>query len=141
MVRHLACLCATAIIIAFTAFPAGATDLTLSWNPVTTDNMGNPLPAGATVSYNLYGAVEGQPLVLLANVTTITNVRSNVNPGTACYAVSAVLVTPATTAGLEGAQTTQVCSTVTSVPTPPAAPVAPAAPANFQIQQTATPAS
>lgn len=119
------------------AAPALATDLHLSWSAVTTDANGKALPSGSSVSYNVWGAAQGQPLRFLANVTTTTHVRPNVDPGTACYAVSAVLVTQNTTAGVEGAQTTPVCTTVDAPPPPP--PAAPAAPANLQIQPVPTP--
>lgn len=125
-------LCAAVITLAF-AQPASATDLKLSWNPVTTDSAGKPLPAGASVSYNVYGAAQGQPFKLIANVLTTSTVRSNVNAGSACYAVSA-LVTPASVIQVqESAQTAMICSTVAAPP--PAKPAAPAAPTNFQIQQ------
>lgn len=136
------CLLLLAFLSLWATTQANATDLNLSWNAVVTDANGNALPMGSTISYNVYGAAQGQPLKLLANVTATANVRSNVDPGTACYAVSAVLVTLASTSGLEGAQTAQICSTVvSSVPTPPAAPIIPSVPANFQIQQSTTPAS
>jgi hypothetical protein len=122
---------AFAILMAV-ATTANATDLHLSWNAVTVDVNGAALPAGSTVTYNVYGAIQGQPLKLIANVTTTTNVRPNVDAGTLCYAVSAVLVTPTTTTGVEGPQTALTCTTVLATP---------AAPTNLQIQQTPTPAS
>lgn len=108
-----------------------ATDVTLSWDPVTVDSKGVALPSGSSVSYNVYGAPQGQPLKLLANITTTKNVRSNVNPGTACYAISAVL------ASVEGAQTEVLCTTID--PTSPPPPITPGTPSGFTIQQTAPP--
>ncbi len=108
-------------------------NLTLSWNAVTTDSDGNPLPSGSSVTYNIYGGMQRQALALLGNVSTLSNVRTNVNVGTLCYAVSAVVVTPTSTTGVEGAQTGTICTTVDAPPPPK--PAVPAAPTGLTIQQ------
>jgi hypothetical protein len=110
--------------------------LTLSWNAVTTDSDGNLLPSGSSVTYNIYGGMQGQALALIGNVTGLSNVRTNVNVGTLCYAVSAVVVTPTSTTGVEGAQTGTICTTVTASPPPPPKPAVPGVPSGFSIQQT-----
>jgi len=92
-----------------------ATDLTLSWAAPTSFTDGTAIPSTTAISYNVYGAVQGQPLVVLqSGVTALSNVRSNVSAGTRCYAVSAVVN------GNESAQTAPICVTVN--PPPPAAP-------------------
>lgn len=134
---------ALAIALSLTIFalcfaePAAAEDVHLSWSPVTTDNTGKVLPTGTSVTYNVYGAKQGQPLAVLANITATSNVRSNVDPGTACYSVTA-LVAPATALQApESLQVPTVCTTIAAPP--PVKPAAPAAPTNFQLQQAPTP--
>lgn len=125
-----------AIVAICSPAPSQATDLHLSWNAVTVDNAGKPLPSGATVTYNVYGAQQGQPLKLVANVTTTTAVRSNVDVGSDCYAVTA-LVTPASIIQTqESLQTATICSSVAAP-----LPASPAVPTNLQIQQSPTPTS
>jgi Flp pilus assembly protein TadG len=95
---------------------ADATNLTLSWSAVTTYTDTTSIAAGTPVTYNVYGAMQGQPLVLLTPtaIAVLTNSRSNVNPGTLCYAVSAIVDSS------ESAQTAPVCVTVaTTVPSVP----------------------
>lgn len=138
MTRAAAALCVCLVASVF--HTARATDRVLSWDPVTTDSSGNPLPAGVTVTYNVYGAPQGTALKLLANVTTTTNTRTNVDVGTACYAVTA-LVTPAgVVTNQESAQSPMVCDTVAAgAPPPVQTPAAPAAPGNFKVQQVPSP--
>ena len=99
-----------------------ATDLTVKCTAPTTDVSGNPLPIGETLAFNLYGAVQGQPLKLLtptaANICQWT--RTNVTPGTICYAATAVGTVGSSSA--ESAQTAQVCAVVAPPATPPQPP-------------------
>lgn len=89
---------------------AAATNLTLTWT-APTQNTDTSAIAGP-ITYNLYGGMQGQALTLLSGmpISTTTNVRSNVNPGTICYAVTAVVN------GLESAQTPPVCTTILAPP-------------------------
>lgn len=99
---------------------AGATNLTLSWVAPTQYTDGSNIAAGTAITYNVYGAIQGQPLQQLATaLATTTTVRANVDPGVRCYAVTAVIT------GIESAQTPQVCATV--------APPTPAPPTNLTV--------
>jgi hypothetical protein len=91
---------------------ARATDLTVSCTAPTTDVSGNPLPSGEGLTFNLYGAVQGQPLKLLTPTPggACQWIRTNVTPGNICYAATAVGTLGTTSA--ESAQTPQVCATV-----------------------------
>jgi len=103
-------------LLLIAALPAHATDLKLSWSAPTTyaDNT-TPLPAGAALTYNVYGGPCGGTLALLTStpITTTTNIRYNVNPGNWGYAVTAIL------AGTESAQTAPVCASVQAGPAAP----------------------
>jgi hypothetical protein len=89
-----------------------ATDLTVSCQPSTTAVDGSPLPADETIGFNIYGAKQGLPLVLLTPtpLPTCLSVRHNVDPGTVCYAVGEVGTRGGQTA--ESGQTTPICTTV-----------------------------
>jgi hypothetical protein len=125
---------ALAVLTLF-AVCAHATDLTVKCVAPTAgvDEKGNPgpLPADETITFNVYGAMQGQPLVLLTPtpLAQCLSVRHNVDPGTHCYAVSAVgtRITPTETGSYtstkEGAQTAPKCATV--APPPIAAPGSP----------------
>ncbi len=106
---------------AFAAPLAYATDLTLRWVAPTAYTDGTKIPAGAAITYNVYGAHQGvTPLPKLAGgVTTLSNVRYNVDVGTQCYAVSAVVD------GVESAPTVAVCVGVLPPPPPPPPPIPP----------------
>lgn len=93
---------------------ASAATLTLTWIAPTTYENGQPIAAGTAITYNLYGAVQGQPLVQLDNdITATTAIRTHVDPGVRCYAVTAVV------AGVESAQTAPVCTTIAAPPSAP----------------------
>jgi hypothetical protein len=86
---------------------AFATNLTLTWQPPTSYTDGTPIASGTAITYNIYGALQGELLQQLATgVTATTATRTSVDPGVRCYAVSAVV------AGVESAQTAPVCATV-----------------------------
>jgi hypothetical protein len=104
------------LLLALIAAPAFATNLTLTWVAPTTYADGTtPIPAGTAIAYNVYGANQGSTLALLTTtpITGLTNVRSNVNPGTICYAVTAIIN------AVESAQTSPVCVTVPQAPGAP----------------------
>jgi hypothetical protein len=89
-----------------------AATLTLTWTPPTSYTDGTAIPSATPVTYNLYGALQGQPLQQLSTgLTATTATRTGVDPGIRCYAVTAVV------AGVESAQSAQACATV-SPPTP-----------------------
>ncbi|HSV90890.1 MAG TPA: hypothetical protein VLH80_07305 [Nitrospiraceae bacterium] len=77
---------------------AHATDLTVKCDAPTmgtdpTTGQVVPIPSDETVTFNLYGADQGSPLVLLTPtpLTTCLSVRTNVDPGTTkCYAWGAL---------------------------------------------------
>lgn len=74
-----------------------------------------PLPADETITFNLYGGFQGSALKLLTPtpLTSCLSVRQNVNPGTICYAWTAVGTEPNSTPGTaESAQTAQICTVV-----------------------------
>lgn len=104
------------------AASAHATDLTAKCTAPTTGVDGKPLPAGETVAFNLYGAMQGSALSLLTPtpLATCLSVRQNVNPGTICYAFTAVGTLG--TSSLESAQTAPVCATVAPPATQPQPP-------------------
>lgn len=95
--------------------PAFGYSLTLSCTAPTTYTDGTPIATGITVTFNFYGALQGQPLALLTPtpLTSCSNVRASVDPGVRCYAATAIIN------GQESAQTTPVCFTVPN-PTPSA---------------------
>jgi hypothetical protein len=101
-------------LLTLLTLPVHATDLTLKWTAPTTYTDKTAI-GSAAITYNVYGAAQGSPLVLLTpGLTTASNIRTNVNPGTICYAVTAVI------ASQESAQTIPVCTTVSpSAPNSP----------------------
>lgn len=111
-----------ALLLLLVCTAARATDLTAKCTGPTTDVSGNPLPAGEVITFNLYGAMQGNPLALLtpAALATCLSVRSNVNPGTICYAWTAVGTLG--TSSAVSAQTAPVCVTVTAPATAPQPP-------------------
>lgn len=84
---------------------AHATDLTATCTPSPNGVDGKPLPTGETLTFNLYGALCGVPLQLLTPtpLAVCKSVRSNVTPGTICYAWTEVGTLG--TSSLESAQT------------------------------------
>lgn len=93
---------------------ASGQNLTLKWVAPTTYVTGAAIASGTAITYNVYGAPQGQTLAQLqTGVTALTNTQSNVPYGTQCYAVSA------TVAGVESAQTTPACVTLNPPATPP----------------------
>lgn len=107
-------------LIASTA--ADATDLTVKCVPTLTGIDGNALPADETLGFNIYGAAQGNPLKLLTPtpLPTCLSVRTNVTPGTVCYAVSEVGTRGGATS--EGALTAPVCAVVAPPPAQPQPP-------------------
>jgi hypothetical protein len=106
-----------AILLALIALPAWAENPVLTCVPPTTyaDNL-TPIPAGTAIGYNFYGAMQGSPLVLLNTagpLPTCSDMRTNVNVGTICYSLAAVVN------GQESAQEPPICIVV---PPPPGTP-------------------
>lgn len=98
---------------------ACATDLTVTCTPPLKFTDGTTIPSNAAITFNLYGALQGQPKVLLqpSPLTTCSSVRQNVNPGTQCYEATAIV------GGSESAHSPESCKTVTApVPQAPGAP-------------------
>ena len=90
------------------------------------DANGNPvaLPPDETITFNLYGADQGQPLVLLTNppLATCLSVRANVTPGaTKCYAWTAV-GTRDTASGPISAESVQTAPICVPIPMQPQTP-------------------
>lgn len=93
---------------------ATAPSIALSWTAPTTFTDNNPIPATDAVTYNLYGAMQGQSLTLLqSGIATTSNVRTNVTAGTHCYAVTAVV------AAIESPQSAEACATIAETPATP----------------------
>lgn len=133
-VLALAILVWTVLCLFLASSAAHATDFTVKCDAPTTGvdpvtGVDGPLPADETVTFNLYGANQGQPLVLLtpAPLATCLSVRANVDPGvTKCYAWTAVGNRPnASGPPKESVQTPQKCATA---PVPIVTPSAPTNP-------------
>lgn len=65
---------------------ARATDLRLTFDAVTTDDQGAPLPAG-TVTYSIYHALNGGEVRQVGVVPAPYFTRRDVGAGTHCYSV------------------------------------------------------
>jgi hypothetical protein len=97
---------------------AQATDITVSCTAPTKFTDSSTITGAVT--FNFYGALQGQPKQLLTSVplTSCTSVRKSVNPGTQCYEVTAIV------AGAESDHSAESCKTIaTPKPLPPDAPV------------------
>jgi hypothetical protein len=102
------------LILLLLPLTASAADLTMSWSPVTTYDDGTPLPAGAIVTYNVYGGIQGQPRVLKDTTTATSETRKNIQLGvTTCYHVTAVV------AGQESLPSNDLCNTPVARPAAP----------------------
>jgi hypothetical protein len=104
---------------------ANATDLTVKCTAPTTNTDGSPIDASATITFNVYGGMQGTsplPLLTPTPLSTCSRTATKVNVGVVCYAVSAVETINGVSA--ESAQTVPVCTTVS--PPTPAAPTNPA---------------
>lgn len=113
--------------IAWAQTSTGA-NVTISWQAVTKDDKGNPLPAGSAVTYNVYGSHSASgPWTLAINTSALLTVRQNVEIGTDCYTMAA------TFNGVESVRETPICLTITG-PLPVV--ITPAAPAGFVAVQT-----
>jgi hypothetical protein len=109
-----------AIVLAVFAPLALATDLTVRCTPSTKNTDSTPFATGSTPGFNLYGAYQGQPLVLL-NPTPSPSclfMRGNVNPGAIVYAVTQLTLLN----GIAGPESAQTAPITTVVPPPPAPP-------------------
>lgn len=107
------------LVLLFVSMPTWATNLTVTCTPTMTNTDGTAIPTTATITYNLYGAQQGVPLLLLTPtpLTSCSSLRQNVNVGINCYAYTEIV------GGQESAQTASVCKTVAPpIPTPPALP-------------------
>lgn len=104
---------------AVTTTPSGST-VTLSWVAPATYTTGAAIPAGTAITYTVYGALCGSPKQVVGTSTTTSSVRTNVNPGTQCWQVTATI------AGLESAQSNEASAVIN----PPA--LVPAAPSGLQ---------
>ncbi len=113
------------MILMAAATAAHAANVTLACTPPTQNTDGSPISSSATLTFNFYGGPKGQPLVLItpAPLITCASIRTAVNPGTICYAVTAVETINGVSA--ESAQTTPVCTMV--------APPTPSTPGNLQL--------
>lgn len=118
-------LLAAAFVVVGVVTPAHSTDLTVKCTAPINGTDGKPLPSDETITFNLYGAMQGQPLKLLTPTpaSACLWVRANVTPGTICYAPTAVGTRGTSTA--ESAQPTPVCSVVQPPATPPQPPGSP----------------
>jgi hypothetical protein len=109
-----------ALLLSLFALPALATNLTINCMAPTKNADGTPFATGVTLGFNLYGAYQGSPLVLL-NPTPSPScqwVRQNVNSGTIVYAATA-LENLNSVWGPESAQTPSIATTVpAAAPTP-----------------------
>lgn len=99
------------------AIPAHATDIIVACSAPTKFNDGTPVTG--PVTFNLYGALQGQPKKLLAPspLTTCSSVRSNVNAGTQCYELTALVPGYG-----ESDHTSESCVTIAAEPTCPPQP-------------------
>lgn len=122
VVKCVAGIIAIALCLMMLAQIASATDLTVKCTAPTTDVSGHLLPSDEVITFNLYGAPQGQPLKLLTPgpVAACQWVRANVTPGTICYAATAVGTRG--TSSAESVQTPQVCTTVAPPATQPQPP-------------------
>lgn len=105
------------------AFPltTWAADLTFTFDAVTTDSAGAPLPAG-TMKYEVLQSTDGSPYAQVGEVTTNSFVRKNVGPGKTCFVATATFTPAAVTpfTWVTGAGTDPVCATVVPVQNSPA---------------------
>lgn len=101
---------------------AHSTDLTVKCTAPTTGTDGKPLPSDETITFNLYGALQGQPLKLLTPTPSSSClwVRPNVTPGTICYAPTAIGTRG--TSSAESAQPPLKCAVVAAPATQPQPP-------------------
>lgn len=92
---------------------AHADPAVINFSAPTTYTDGTPIAAGTVVTYGVYQAPQGQPLVKVATITgTTTTITTGLTPGaTFCFAVTALI------AGQESAQSNQVCK-LSSFPVP-----------------------
>lgn len=128
-IRGFRCVTLGMLVLLLAIVECRATDLTAKCDAPTmgVDDTGQqvPLPSDEVITFNLYGADQGQPLVLLTPtpLTSCVSVRANVTPGsTKCYAWTAVGTRPQGDAPKESAQTAPVCVAVpvpTVTPQPP----------------------
>jgi len=110
------CLIAFQVLSVASAY---ATDLTVACTAPTKFTDGTSIPAGTTITYNLYGALQGQSKVLLTPtpLATCQSVRTSVKPGTQCYEATAII------GGIESAHTLETCVAVAApAPQPPGQP-------------------
>lgn len=117
-----------AAAVALVIQSAHAANITVSCQPPTQFDDQTLFPPGTKVTFNLYGAMQGQPLALLTPtpLATCLSVRANADVGTHVYAWTALV------AGIESLQSVTVSTTVIAPPpivpsTKPAAPSKPTA--------------
>lgn len=105
--------------------PPPGTSVTIRWNAVTTMNDGTPLPAGTSVTYNLYGGHNpGGPWSAPISLQGTSTIRYGVDLGQLCYYETA------TVNGKESLPSPVSCITVTATPS-----TVPSAPTNLTISQ------
>lgn len=93
-------------LVSACALAASQNNVTITWTAPTQFTDGSSI-GSAPVTYNLYGALSGVPLQQLATgLTNLSTVRTNVNPGNQCYALTAVV------GGVESAQSNVSCVNV-----------------------------
>lgn len=106
--KHVLLLCLVACGLVSTAY---ATDIHVTCTPSAKYEDGTPLPAGATNTFSLFGALSGQPKTkLVANATACDFIRQNVSIGVQEYYVTQ------TTSGIESAASVIVSKAVTATP-------------------------
>lgn len=106
-----------ALLCIFLPTLAFAADITVDCTPPAKNTDGSVI-TGA-ISFNLYGALQGQPkqLLTVTPLATCHSVRANVNPGTQCYEATAIV------GGSESDHTAEACKLIASPkPNPPGGP-------------------
>lgn len=138
------CWCVLFLVVALLAvYEAKATDLTVKCVAPLDSIDGTAIPSDETFTYNLYGGMQGSVPKLLTPtpIAPCVSVRTNVTPGTVCYAWSAFAIRPGMMISPESALTPQFCTQVlptTPTPQPPggntAAPVTVATTVYMELQ-------
>lgn len=84
----------------------------ISFSAVTGYTDGTAIPAGTAISYNIYQGLQGQPKLVVANITTTgTTIATGLVTGsTYCFSATAVVN------GVEGAQSNEACKKIKPTP-------------------------
>ena len=92
------------------------TNVTISWQVVTSSTTGVPL--AGSVTYNVWEVSSGTPVLKASGLTTPSNERMNVAVGTPCYVITASVAGDIDSEG----STPPVCVNVVAAPVQVAAP-------------------